>query len=108
VSTGRNTTTRDQHRAAIRRTKPPCGICHGDIDYTLKSPDPKSYVVDHITPLNRGGTDTLDNKQAAHRDCNRTKSDKTEADNSPRTFITTRTWTPGGPTPRPTPPPLVA
>ena len=88
--THRNTTQRDRHRAAIRRTKPPCGICEGDIDYTLPATDPMSFVVDHIVPLNRGGTDTLDNCQAAHRTCNRTKSDRIAE--QPRTFTTSRTW----------------
>jgi 5-methylcytosine-specific restriction endonuclease McrA len=74
----RNTSQRDRHRNLIRRGEPPCGICGQDIDYTLKSPDPRSYVVDHITPLNRGGRDELNNKQPAHRDCNRTKSDRTD------------------------------
>lgn len=90
VSSGRNTTVRDRDRKTIARTKPPCGICGQDIDYTLPHLDPKSYVVDHVTPLNKGGTDTLDNKQAAHRDCNRTKSD-TVADGS-RVYVTWRTW----------------
>lgn len=95
--TTRNTTTRDRHRAQIRRTQPPCGICGQPIDYTLHWRDPMSFVVDHIHPLNKGGTDTLDNKQAAHRTCNRTKSDKTDDDNAPRTYVTTRRWwTPGG------------
>lgn len=98
--TARSTTTRDRDRAYIRRTKPPCGICEGEIDYSLRHPHPRSFVVDHILPLNKGGTDTLDNKQAAHRDCNRTKSDKTSDELAPRSFVTTRTWTPGGATPR--------
>lgn len=88
----RSTTQRDRDRAAIRRTKPPCGICEGEIDYTLPHTDPKSYVVDHVIPLARGGLDELGNKQAAHRDCNRTKSDRLAEDYAPRTFITTRTW----------------
>lgn len=74
----RNTTTRDRHRATIARGKPPCSLCGKPIDYTLPHPHPKSYVVDHITPLANGGTDTLDNKQAAHRDCNRTKGTRTD------------------------------
>jgi 5-methylcytosine-specific restriction endonuclease McrA len=88
----RNTATRDRDRAAIRRTKPPCGICEGEIDYSLPHTDPQSYVVDHIVPLNKGGTDEIDNKQAAHRLCNRLKSDKTADDLAPRTFVTARTW----------------
>lgn len=88
----RNTTTRDRHRAIIRRSHPPCGICGDPIDYSLKYPDPGAFVVDHETPLNRGGTDTLDNKQAAHRKCNRDKSDSIPEDFAPRTFVTTRSW----------------
>lgn len=67
MSTGRNTATRDRDRAAIRRTKPPCGICEQEIDYTLVSPDPMSFEVDHIIPVAKGGPDELANKQAAHR-----------------------------------------
>lgn len=75
VSTGRSTTVRDRDRAAIRRTKPPCGIylLHGAseaecfIDYSLPHTDPMSYVVDHVIPLSKGGLDELSNKQAAHR-----------------------------------------
>jgi len=105
----RNTATRDRHRSAIARTKPPCALCEQPIDYTLKYPDPGAYVVDHITPLSRGGPDTLDNKQAAHRDCNRTKSaalpTELTAANTPRTYITARTW---GGTPTRTRPLLTA
>ena len=72
----RDTTKRDAHRRIIRRAHPACGICGEPIDYTLTYPHPKSYVVDHVTPLSRGGADTIDNKQAAHRDCNRAKGDK--------------------------------
>src|SRR5690348_11568303 len=92
ASSQRPTTVRDQHRRAIRRTKPPCGICGGDIDYAPASPDPGSFEVDHIVPLARGGTDTLENKQASHRACNRDKWHKAADDKAPRTFVTERTW----------------
>lgn len=90
----RNTTIRDRHRRIIAKTQPPCGICGHPIDYALQHPDPKSYVVDHITPLIKGGTDTLDNKQAAHRDCNRSKSDKMPTDTAVglRIYETARQW----------------
>lgn len=98
MSTGRSTTVRDRDRAAIRRTKPPCGICEQPIDYTLRWPDLWCFVVDHIIPLGPSPTperiamlDVLSNKQAAHHKCNRDKSDKVE-DEVPRTFVTTRTW----------------
>lgn len=87
----RNTTTRDRDRAAIKRGRPPCGICEQDIDYSLPYLDPMSYVVDHILPLARGGADALDNKQAAHRSCNQTKAAKVPEFNI-RTFVTSRTW----------------
>lgn len=92
MSTGRSTTVRDRDRRAIARTKPPCGICEGEIDYSLPHTDPRSFVVDHMIPLNKGGTDDLTNKQAAHRDCNRAKSDKLADELGPRTFITSRQW----------------
>lgn len=90
----RNTTTRDQHRAVIRRGKPDCALCGGPIDYSLRYPHLDSFVVDHIVPLNKGGTDTLDNKQPAHSRCNRAKSDRLEVDDTPavRTFVTARRW----------------
>jgi 5-methylcytosine-specific restriction endonuclease McrA len=69
----RSTTIRTRHRAVIAKGKPACGICGQPIDYDLPYLDPGSFVVDHIIPVILGGTDTLDNKQAAHRSCNRTK-----------------------------------
>jgi 5-methylcytosine-specific restriction endonuclease McrA len=90
--TTRSTTVRDRDRATIRRTKPPCGICEEPIDYSLHYLDPMAYVVDHIMPLSRGGLDELANKQAAHRSCNRAKSDKLAEDLAPRTFVTSRSW----------------
>jgi 5-methylcytosine-specific restriction endonuclease McrA len=92
VSTGRSTTVRDQHRRAIARTKPPCGICEDEIDYTLRLPHPMSYEVDHIIAIDNGGPDTLDNKQASHRVCNREKWNKTADEIEPQTFVTHRTW----------------
>lgn len=99
MSTGRSTTVRDRDRRAIARTKPPCGICEGEIDYSLVSPDPMSFEVDHIIPLDsartpeeRAALDTLANKQASHRVCNRLKWKSTPEDLAPRTFVTSRTW----------------
>ena len=69
----RSTTIRDRHRNIIRRGNPPCAICGQPIDYGLRYPHPRSYVVDHIVPLDHDGPDTIANKQPAHRDCNRAK-----------------------------------
>ena len=86
-----STTIRDQHRRAIARTKPPCGICGEPIDYTLKSPDPMSFEVDHVLARANGGADSLANKQASHRKCNRSKWHRL-AITSARQFVTSRTW----------------
>lgn len=88
----RSTTQRDRDRAVIRRGRPPCGICTEPIDYALPHLDPLSFVVDHIVPLAKGGLDTIENKQAAHRACNRVKGDKTADQLAPRSFVTWRTW----------------
>jgi 5-methylcytosine-specific restriction endonuclease McrA len=64
----RNTVQRDRDRARIRATKANCGICGEFIDYTITAREhPRVFVVDHITPLAKGGLDVLANKQAAHR-----------------------------------------
>lgn len=109
MSTGRNTAVRDRDRLSIRRGHPdcgsthhdcrqkfpPCGICGEPIDYELPYLDPWEFVVDHVIPLIRGGEDVLSNKQAAHRCCNRDKSDQVDEEQSAATgttFVTTRTW----------------
>lgn len=74
----RSTTTRDRDRKRIRRGQPGCHICGQPIDYTAPHLDPGEFTVDHIIPLNKGGADILENKAAAHRACNRAKSDKLE------------------------------
>ena len=91
MSQPRSTTTRDRHRASIKRERPPCGICGQDIDYALPYLDPMSFVVDHILPVARGGADELDNKQAAHRSCNQVKAAKVP-EFAIRTFVTSRSW----------------
>lgn len=73
------TRTSDRHRRTIARTGVGCHICGEPIDYTLPYLDPGEFVVDHVTPLAKGGKDVLANKAAAHRSCNRSKSDKDHA-----------------------------
>jgi len=92
VSTGRSTTVRDRDRRAIARTKPPCHICEQPIDYTIPSPEPMSFEVDHVIALVNGGADDLSNKAASHRKCNRDKWDKLAEAVGPRVFVTSRAW----------------
>lgn len=47
-----------------------CGICGKEIDLTLKRPDMNSFSIDHIVPISKGGSNSLDNVQAAHLLCN--------------------------------------
>ena len=101
----RNTTQRDRDRRLIAnghpdcgsehhvcsQQHPPCGICGEPIDYTLPYLDPGEFVVDHVIPVRHGGADVLTNKQAAHRSCNRDKSDKI-AHQAGITYVTERCW----------------
>lgn len=91
---GRNTTQRNRFRRTIARTKPECHICkgeHGPIDYSAGHLHPLSFTIDHIRPLNKGGLDVIENLAAAHRMCNRTKSDTFENGDGP-VYLTTRVW----------------
>lgn len=69
----RNTAQRNKDRARIRATKAACHICGEAIDYELHYLEPRSFVVDHVIPLSKGGPDVLANKKAAHRECNSKK-----------------------------------
>ena len=69
----RNSQQQHKDRERIKRARPACHICGEPINYTLKWPDPKCFVVDHIVPLAKGGRDVLSNKAAAHADCNSKK-----------------------------------
>ena len=73
---GRSKAVRVRNRRRLAAQKASCHICGDTIDYELPYLDPGEFVVDHVIPLNRGGTDTPDNTAAAHRACNRAKSDK--------------------------------
>jgi len=99
VSASRNTTLRDKHRTAVSKDHPPChwcvqrGVTDGSehIDYQAHHLDPLAFQIDHVTPLSRGGSDTLDNCVPSHRACNRDKSDKLNYQPGV-TFVTERCW----------------
>lgn len=69
----RDSAQRKRHRQAIARSRPACWICGNPVDYSLKWPDPMCFVVDHVLPLAKGGSDDISNKKAAHNTCNSKK-----------------------------------
>lgn len=74
---GEHRTAFEKNRKKILAVAQVCGICGNPLDPSHKYPHPLSTVVDHIVPINRGGHPSdLQNLQAAHRWCNRQKSDK--------------------------------
>ena len=74
---GEHRTAFEKNRKKILATAQVCGICGNPLDKSYKYPHPLSAVVDHIVPIKRGGHPSdLQNLQAAHRWCNRQKSDK--------------------------------
>lgn len=53
-----------------------CWICDGRIDPSRSFPDPQSETTDHVVPISRGGSHTVDNIGLAHLSCNVVKGDK--------------------------------
>jgi 5-methylcytosine-specific restriction endonuclease McrA len=87
----RNTTLRDRYRRSIAKDHPPCHLCGEEIDYQASHLDPLAFTIDHIIPLNGGGSDTLENIAAAHRKCNRDKSDTIPLE-AGVVYVTERAW----------------
>lgn len=73
MATPRNDANRKRMRARIAATRAACHICGEAIDYTLRYDDPRSFQLDHVVPLAKGGADAIDNAAAAHRACNSAK-----------------------------------
>ncbi len=86
----RSTTLRDRHRKIIAADQPPCHLCKEPIVYDAHHLHPLSFTIDHLTPISRGGPDTLDNLAAAHRKCNRDRSNRVEV--AGVEFVTERSW----------------
>ncbi len=72
-------------RARTLRAADTCGICGGLLDKTLTAPHPLSPVVDHVLPVKLYPHLALDptNLVAAHRRCNRNKSDRVDYSAAP-------------------------
>lgn len=69
----RDSAQRIRLRARVKATQAACHICGKTIDYTLKYPDRMAFTIDHVVPLHKGGTDTIENVKAAHAACNSKK-----------------------------------
>ncbi|MGP3750907.1 HNH endonuclease [Streptomyces sp. IBSNAI001] len=56
-----------------------CALCAGPVDAAATWPSPDSASVDHVVPLSRGGSHTMENVTTAHLRCNLSKGNRTEA-----------------------------
>ena len=83
---------RDRNRRILAKGEPPCHLCGEPIDYTAPRYHPDSFEADHITPIAKGGLDTLENLLPSHRRCNRAKSDKLPTEKPGVIFATDREW----------------
>lgn len=63
-----------------------CYLCGKRINFRLKHPNPLSASLDHVVPLSKGGTHTLDNAAMTHLTCNLKKHVKA-ADTEPMTTL---------------------
>ncbi|MER7806155.1 HNH endonuclease [Streptomyces sp900116325] len=66
--------------AAVKAQRHPCWLCGYDIAPGLDARHPLSFTLDHLVPLSRGGS-LLDpaNARSAHRKCNSSRGNRTEA-----------------------------
>lgn len=60
----------------VREYGDTCHICQEQIDMNLPRTNRLGLTVDHVIPLSKGGTDTMDNLRPAHWICNNRKSNK--------------------------------
>lgn len=73
-------------RARLAARREPCWICRafglpGDIDYSLPAGDPRSFELDHLVPVSKGGAPyDLRNCAASHRSCNEWRSNRSVAE----------------------------
>ena len=69
---------RDMLWKKVRSEQRKCHLCGYPIDYSIRHPDRRSFELDEIVPVSKGG-DPLDygNVDAAHRCCNQWRGNKT-------------------------------
>lgn len=75
---GNSARVRERARQRLIREHGPCWICGLPIDYTLRTPDPLSFELDHKKPRDTHPELAFEpsNWAASHRQCNRAKSNK--------------------------------
>lgn len=76
-------------RARLKAMGAPCAICGRPIDYDLdwwvdpkdgkRKRHPMSFEYDHRKPRSRGGDNSFENAQPAHRKCNQRKGNRMPA-----------------------------
>lgn len=67
---------RISHEQVVREYGSDCHICREPIDLSLPRTHRFGLTVDHLVPINKGGTDDMANLRPAHWICNVKKSDK--------------------------------
>lgn len=82
--------------AVLRSLGNVCAICGGEVDFSVRRPDPRSPSVDHKIPKALGGTHDPSNLQMAHLWCNQAKhlrqATDTEARREKQRFYNLRAW----------------
>ncbi len=73
----RNGHRRREVQAYYRARRADCYICGRPIDYSLRPPDPWSFVVDETVAIANGGRVCKANSGPAHRWCNAVKGTHT-------------------------------
>jgi 5-methylcytosine-specific restriction endonuclease McrA len=69
--------TYEEAKKIIFATEKVCYLCGKPVDFSLKPPHPLSPSIDHVIPIDKGGSpDDIDNLRLAHRTCNRAKGVK--------------------------------
>jgi len=74
----RSTSEKFTKQQVLDKTNGNCGICGLHIDLMLKRPNMNSFSIDHILPISKGGSHTLENVQAAHLLCNCLKQSRVD------------------------------
>jgi 5-methylcytosine-specific restriction endonuclease McrA len=72
---------RISHEQVVREYGQDCDICKEPIDLELPRTHRFGLTVDHVIPVNKGGTDSMENLRPAHWICNVKKSDKMPENN---------------------------